>query len=353
MTRRLVLTLGGMAALSAVAALGAGTPATASAPTSATVTATTAANGVFSTPLAGSSSDMQKVAAYWTPDKIRRASTLGPTAKPSSSPGTSAAEVAPPKTKAAPKTKVKKAARGQAGPPMVGKVFFKLGGREYWCSGSVVHSKNHNLVATAGHCAYSLTSNRAVEDWIFIPSYVDGRSDAGIYVGQTLYLHEDFRAGDFDRDYAFVTVYPGYTWNNGRQVAAGRLEDRVGAFVFSSAIAIGRKVSIFAYPAGPHPDGSSPYSGQSVVHCDGVTDKRWVASPTWALERGIRLEGCPYTAGASGGPWVLGYNAARKTGYLNGVVSLTWNLNADGKLDAVSTPWFNGATRRVYAQAAG
>jgi hypothetical protein len=347
--RRLALTLGGIAAASAVAVLAMTAPAV---PAAAALGAESpakaaASDDVTSFDLAAKDADWKRVAAYWTPEKIRQASTMGPTAKPSSSPSTSVAEVGP-------KTRVQKAAPGKAGPPMVGKVFFKLGGREYWCSGSVVHSKNRNLVATAAHCAYSLTLYRPVEDWIFIPSYVDGRTDNGVYVGHTLYLHWDFLGrGDFDRDYAFVAVHRGFTWTaGGRQADVGRLEDKVGAFQFSSIKGIGRKVSVFAYPAGPHPDGSTPYSGQSVVRCDGITDKRWVASPTWSLERGVRLEGCPYTAGASGGPWVLGYNAAKKTGYLNGVVSLTWNLNADGRLDAISTPWFNAVTHQVYAKAA-
>ncbi|RCG16200.1 hypothetical protein DQ384_40165, partial [Sphaerisporangium album] len=39
-------------------------------------------------------------------------------------------------------------------PKTIGKVFFTIGDKEYWCSASSIQSKYHNLVATAGHCVF-------------------------------------------------------------------------------------------------------------------------------------------------------------------------------------------------------
>ncbi|WP_214110215.1 trypsin-like serine peptidase [Acrocarpospora catenulata] len=318
---------------------------------------TALANDVVTYSLGSTPSEMQRIAAYWTPERLRQASTYVPSTKPSPSTRStpSIAEVTARTTATPEKKKAKK--KGPAQPPMVGKVFFKLGDKEYWCSGSVVHSKNRNLVATAGHCGYSLSQGRPVENWIFIPSYADGRADAGIYVGHTLYLHLDYQGkGDFDRDYAFVTVNPGYVWKTTggkyQRADAGRLEDRVGAFRFAATKSTSLAVNVFGYPAGAHPDGSRPYDGQSVRTCSGVTDRKFVTAPTYLLSHGVLLRSCGFTAGASGGPWVLSYNPAKRTGYLNGVTSLTWNVNADGRLDAISTPYFNAITQRVYAEAA-
>lgn len=367
---RLALGAGGVvAAVVAVAVLAGQGPA---APAAASARVTTAGvpavglskNGVSAFALAPDEADKERVAAYWSPERLKQASSYEPNVKPSSSAKatTSAVEmrpatVAPTATAAPPTTPAGSAADA---PPMVGKVFFKVGDKQYWCSASAVHSAHRNLVATAGHCAYALAQDKPVENWVFIPSYRDGAAPQGIFVGHTLYMQEDFAGkGDFDRDYAFVTVHRGFTWQpytEGGKVAyrtvdVGRLEDKVGAFRFASGRPVGQSVYVFGYPAGANPDGSRPYTGQTVRTCSGPTEKKLVSAPTWQLEHGVRLPGCAFTAGASGGPWVAGYNAAKRTGYLTGITSLTWNLNGGGRLDAVSTPYFNALTQRVYAQA--
>ncbi|GAA0965250.1 peptidase [Acrocarpospora macrocephala] len=350
MSRRTPLTALGVSVAAVLVASG---PALAQAPTK-----TLLPNDVVTYSLGSSATEMQRIAAYWTPERLRQASTYVPSSKPSQGAKAtpSVAEVAAAGTKAAPDKK-KAAKKDPNQPPMVGKVFFKLGTKEYWCSGSVVHSKNRNLVATAGHCGYSLAQNRTVENWIFIPSYANGSTDAGIYVGHTLFLHLDYPGkGDFDRDYAFVTVNRGFTWKTTsggyQRTDVGRLEDKVGAFRFTATKGTSLAVNAFGYPAGAHPDGSRPYNGQTVRPCSGVTDRKYVTAPTYLLSHGVLLRSCGFTAGASGGPWVLNYNQARQTGFINGVTSLTWNVNGDGKLDAISTPYFNAVTQRVYAEAA-
>ncbi|GAA0416904.1 peptidase [Acrocarpospora corrugata] len=346
MSRRTPLTALGVSVAAVLVASG---PALAQAPQ------TQLPGDVVTYPLGSSSAEMQRIAAYWTPERLRSASTYVPSTKPSASAraAPSIAEVVPSGKRAAKAPKKKEPGE----PPMVGKVFFKLGAKEYWCSGSVVHSKNRNLVATAGHCGYSLPQNRPVENWIFIPSYANGSTDAGIYVGHTLFLHLDYPGkGDFDRDYAFVTVHRGFTWKTTsggyQRTDVGRLEDKVGAFRFAATKGTSLAVNAFGYPAGAHPDGSRPYNGQAVRACSGVTDRKYVTAPTYLLSHGVLLRSCGFTAGASGGPWVLNYDRARRTGFLNGVTSLTWNVNGDGRLDAISTPFFNAITQRVYNEAA-
>ncbi|MEU7693536.1 trypsin-like serine protease [Microbispora sp. SCL1-1] len=381
MTRNLTLAIGGVvAAASAVAVFwsqGPAVPATAASRVATTpVSAVTGVdesagvnrnagvnkNGVSAFPLAPSQADKQRVAAYWSPERLKQASSYVPSTKPSPSTRstTSAVEMGPGDAKTHTRTPRGAAPPPVASPPMVGKVFFKVGDKEFWCSASAVHSAHRNLVATAGHCAYALSQDKPVQNWVFIPGYHDGVAPSGIFVGHTLYMQEDFAGqGDFDRDYAFVTVHRGFSWQpyveggrlKYRSVDVGRLEDKVGAFRFASGKPLGRQTYVFGYPAGANPDGTRPYTGQTVKSCDGITEKKFVSAPTWQLEHGVRLAGCPFTAGASGGPWVIGYNATTRTGYLAGITSLTWNLNGGGRLDAVSTPYFNQLTQRVYTQA--
>ncbi|MGW4798168.1 trypsin-like serine peptidase [Nonomuraea sp. NPDC004297] len=97
-------------------------------------------------------------------------------------------------------------------PKTIGKVFFEYrDGSLYWCSGTSIQSQYRNLVATAGHCVYDIAANaEVVSRWVFVPGYYQGRAPWGIYVGKQAFTHYDFDVyEDFDRDYAFVTVYDG------------------------------------------------------------------------------------------------------------------------------------------------
>ncbi|SEM85831.1 hypothetical protein [Nonomuraea pusilla] len=97
-------------------------------------------------------------------------------------------------------------------PKSIGKVFFEgRDGKLYWCSGTSIQSNYRNLVATAGHCVYDIAGNdEVVSRWVFVPGYYQGKAPWGIYVGKQAFTHYDFsNYEDFDRDYAFVTVYNG------------------------------------------------------------------------------------------------------------------------------------------------
>ncbi|MEU4511602.1 hypothetical protein AB0G05_19085 [Nonomuraea wenchangensis] len=103
-------------------------------------------------------------------------------------------------------------------PKTIGKVFFEgRDGKLYWCSATSIQSTYHNLVATAGHCVYQTGANGHVLDkWVFVPGYYQGKAPWGIYVGKQAFTHYDFaNYEDYDRDYAFVTVYNGITLGNG------------------------------------------------------------------------------------------------------------------------------------------
>ncbi|WP_250562295.1 trypsin-like serine peptidase [Sphaerisporangium fuscum] len=105
-------------------------------------------------------------------------------------------------------------------PKTIGKVFFTVGDKEYWCSASSIQSKYHNLVATAGHCVFDEgVQNGAMDNWVFIPGYYQGKAPWGIYVGKAAYTHYDFGVyEDYDSDYAFVTVYNGISYAGEKQV---------------------------------------------------------------------------------------------------------------------------------------
>lgn len=338
------------------------------------------AGSITSVTLTKSGADMKRIAEYWSPARIKKAQNNNPaTPEVKPSDGGPAGPVTPTATAGSPTAAggeavtaaasssrrispivtptlpVKRPPIGGTLPGTVGKVFFKLGDKEFWCSASAVASKNRNLVATAGHCAYDPKQGRAADYWIFIPGYSQGRTPYGIYVGHSLNLHENFTArGDYDYDYAFVTVHDGFVWKPGKtpntyeMESVGSLEDNVGGQGLTLNRGVGLSVFAFGYPAAPHIDGSRPYDGQRMLWCDGRTYR--TKAPTRLVEMGISLP-CTFTGGASGGPWLVGYDTKRGLGYLNGVNSFAWDTDTDKKYDRISSPYFILSTYVVYQYA--
>ncbi|MET9064994.1 trypsin-like serine peptidase [Streptosporangium sandarakinum] len=377
----LVSAFAGSAGADAVAAPWSGTP-----------------NGITSVTLTKTDADMKRIVEYWSPARLKAAQNNTPAApevKPSG--GATSSASASPTTSAKPSatataaggmpipaggavipaagtssgsaktakvtsspvvspTFPKKKAQTGGNPITVGKVFFRIGDKDYWCSASSVAAANHRLVATAAHCTYDAKQDRFAEYWIFIPGYADGGTPYGIYVGHTLNLHSSFIAqGDYDYDYAFITVHDGFRWKPGRTAGSyvmedvGALEDNVGG----QGLMVNRGISLstfaFGYPAAPQIDGSRPYDGRTMKRCDGRTYR--ANAPARLVDRGIALR-CGFTAGASGGPWLIYYDPANGVGYLNGVNSFAWDTDTDKKYDRISSPYFMASTYVVYRWAA-
>jgi hypothetical protein len=333
-------------------------------------TAEAAPSKVHTAVMARSEVDLKRVADHWKPERLQRAvsySADAPPAEatPAASPGSTAAgAVAGPSLSApAPLTGKLTTADVAPVPPKdgsaartMGKVFFRFDGKEYWCSASAVASKSGSVVATAAHCAYDLRRPGPAEYWIFVPNPgADGSAPDGIYVGATLNLHEDWPGkGDFDYDYAFVSVHRGFVWEKQKDGSfdmkdVGRLQDNVGGLGLAVSKGYGNTIAAFGYPAGPQPDGSRPFDGRTLRTCRGTTSK--TTAPSRDLQYGVLLQPCNLTKGASGGPWLLRYQSSTRLGYLNGVNSLTWNRDAKGGYDAVSAPPFIATTMAVYRSA--
>ncbi|MGV9597455.1 hypothetical protein ACWDR1_12375 [Streptosporangium sandarakinum] len=131
---------------------------------------------------------------------------------------------------------------------------------------------------------------------------------------------------------------------------AGRLGDNVGGQGVAWNQKLGKKVFTFGYPTMAHPDGNRPYSGQTMKWCYGTTVAAPVVSKYKAQEQ--QAIKCAFTPGASGGPFLLQYKNSKRTGYLNGVVSLTVDSDNNDRYDRTTTPYFNGETAAIYKHAA-
>ncbi|WEO96624.1 trypsin-like peptidase domain-containing protein [Streptomyces sp. FXJ1.172] len=146
----------------------------------------------------------------------------------------------------------------------------------HFCTGSVVHSPQGNLIVTAAHCVGGSDTNL-----LFAPGYRDGRTPFGVWKVTKRYLPDGWaKDQDEDSDIAFAAV----EGQGGR-----RIEDVVGGNRFMAGTATGATaVTVVGYPD----------SREVPIRC---TNK---PTPHSSTQQRIA---CPaFTAGTSGSPWING-----------------------------------------------
>ncbi|GAA4221123.1 hypothetical protein FHR32_005368 [Streptosporangium album] len=236
-------------------------------------------------------------------------------------------------------------------PPMtLGKVFFVgADGQPHWCTGTAMQSKYRNVVATAGHCVYDTQSGRTTLDkWAFVPGYSEGTTPWGLYVGKQAVTHFDFYAStDYDRDFAFVNVYGGVVSSSaGELTNTGRLVDNVGGqgFIWNQRTA--SSVDVFGYPAGPNPDGTQPYTGQTLESSTGSTFTMTLSDLPSDQPIGVDS---PFTGeGSLGSSWLSRYSSDLRIGYLTGITISVSDTDGDNRYDTGVSPYFDGQVAEVY-----
>lgn len=148
----------------------------------------------------------------------------------------------------------------------------------HFCTASVVHSPQGNLIATAAHCVGGTEGDR-----VFVPGYRDGKAPYGVWKVTKRFMPDAWSSGeDEDSDVAFAYV---------EELDGGgrRIEDVVGANRFAAGTVTGATpVTLTGYPS----------SLDVPIRC---TNKPGRQSPTQQ-----RID-CPaFTSGTSGSPWVNG-----------------------------------------------
>jgi V8-like Glu-specific endopeptidase len=209
------------------------------------------------------------------------------------------------------------------GVPKVGAIFFSVGGvvSAHYCTGSVVHSKSGDLIATAGHCVYDKLFGGWNNHIVFVPGYHDGIAPYGEWVATTAYVDNYWVSKeDPDVDVAFLKV---------RKVGGGSqtLESLTGADTFTEGPGYSNAISVASYPlTASRPVGCSgttkKYSGTQIkLDCDGLPD------------------------GASGSPFIASGN--RLVGLLGG-------YQKGGNTPATSySIYFSSRIARIYEATAG
>ncbi|GGN25295.1 trypsin-like serine peptidase [Streptomyces fuscichromogenes] len=147
----------------------------------------------------------------------------------------------------------------------------------HFCTASVVHSPQRDLIVTAAHCIDS----GGDAGLVFVPGYRDGQAPYGVWKIGKRYLPDGWAHGqDEDSDVAFAVV---------DELGGKRVEDVTGSNRFAAGVATGATaVTVTGYPD----------SREVPVSC---TNRPVPHSATQQ-----RID-CPeLTGGTSGSPWVNG-----------------------------------------------
>jgi hypothetical protein len=285
-----------------------------------------------------------EVAAYWTPERMRRATSLDhPPA-----PHRSAVGVAPSARSATggpgrgspllvePTLPAPQRVGGAvaAGYPVAnwrrypqsthGKLFGRLKGvGPYECSATVVAAANASTVLTAGHCVKQPRGAWA-RNLIFVPSYRKGRAPYGRWIWKAAWVN-----GAWAR-----LANPNFDFGAVRMARRGgeRIEDAVGARGVAFGISPRQHYRAFGYPR-------NKADGQRLWGCGSRLKRR---DPLY-IGPGPRPIGirCDMSTGASGGGWIV------RGHYLSSLTSFGYA----GQPKQIYGPYFGGAAKRLWRDA--
>jgi hypothetical protein len=263
------------------------TPAAASTTAGATVTISAAAQAA--------------AIGYWTPERL--AAAAGP---PRGTPSAS----------------------GFDGVPTVGALILSASASENYCTASVVDSAGLDLLLTAAHCVDFGGDGNYAQNLVYIPDWHRGQHPYGIWPVRSIIVSKAWNAqADVNDDFAFLTVSPPRGEHLPVQRVTGGLKLGVGTgYRHSDVVPIGYDTSGNGVPVSCRTKSFYAMPDQQEFLCDGYTD------------------------GASGGPWIIGFDARTGTGT---VIGDTGGYQQGGELAWTGySPYFSQTMAELYLQAA-
>jgi hypothetical protein len=246
--------------------------------------------------------------AHWTPRGMRTATALSP-ARPAHSravPDVTAPRGTP-------------RAVSFTGSPTTGALFYTTGGKNHFCTASVVDSTAGDMVLTAAHCVYWKGFATYIE---YVPGYYDGKRPYGAWPVAKITVASGWKSShNPDLDFAFLAT---------ASVAGRRIQARTGGLTIGFTRWYGEKIEV-------------------IGHNDTDAEPVRCATRSFRFRTGQMEFYCHgFRTGTSGGPWIIGYNARNGTGTVFGVIG-GYELGGDYEWASYSA-YFGSATRSLYTQ---
>lgn len=176
--------------------------------------------------------------------------------------------------------------------PAVGALFQE---GSHYCTASVVHSQQGNVLLTAAHCLHEGEGGGYLTNVTFAPAYHDGIAPFGYWtVSDELVAPGWIAASDPDLDVGFATAHQVGTTKS--------LESLVGANTLATGTGFEQAITLTGYPD----------DSEVAAVCQNTTTKQ----DTFQL----KVDCAGFPTGTSGGPWVTGQNPQTRLGTVIGVI---------------------------------
>jgi V8-like Glu-specific endopeptidase len=176
--------------------------------------------------------------------------------------------------------------------PAVGALFVE---GAHYCTASVVHSDQGDVLLTAAHCIHDGEGGGYIAGVTFAPAYHDGIAPFGYWTVSDERVAPGWStSSDPDLDVGFATAH---------QVGTTKtLESLVGANLLATGTAFEQPITLTGYPD----DSEVP------AVCQNTTSRQ----DTYQL----RVDCTGFPTGTSGGPWVTQQNPKTRLGTVIGVI---------------------------------
>ncbi len=260
--------------------------------------------------------------AHWTPQRMRTATALSPALVRPWLPATTPVPTQPTRSQPGPEVTPPKGipwAVRFSGSPTTGALFYTTGGKNHFCTASVVDSTAADMVLTAAHCVYWKSFATNIE---YVPGYHDGKQPYGAWPVAKITIASGWESShNPDLDFAFLTA---------ASVGGQQIQARTGGLTIGFTRWYSEKIEV-------------------IGHNDTDAEPIRCATKSFRFRTGQMEFYCHgFWTGTSGGPWIIGYNAKNGTGTVFGVIG-GYELGGDYEWASYS-PYFGSATRSLYQQ---
>ncbi|MFF0001646.1 trypsin-like serine peptidase [Streptomyces avermitilis] len=222
------------------------------------------------------------------------------------------------------------------GLPMIGRMYIQRGNGSYFCTASVINSRHHNIVLTAGHCMDSRAGTGSmafVPQWTaatprphgIFPVATDSRGRSQVWIDQRYYNRGHKNGAPWD--VAFVRLGARSDGKQVQDVVGGNALVTGRGYVFS-------QVRLIGYPN----------TDRQPLTCTNATTR---FTPTDGTPGSYLRVACDdYRSGTSGGPFLANFNTHTGKGDVVGSIG-GWKTGGP-TADISYSPYFGSDIRRLY-----
>jgi hypothetical protein len=217
----------------------------------------------------------------------------------------------------------------------VGTLFFTLEGADFRCSASVI--RPHTIV-TARHCVFDYSTSTWASNEVFYPGWTAGKLNKKFGGAWVWRVAETWTSGapGFNYDIAFLQLADHSGSGCNGSSGTSPVEDYTGylGYAYNGDFSQ-RQWAVLGYPAAVNTTDGNPFAGKFLIRSDAATGN---VNDNLGGDFTNTVEvGSDQTGGASGGPWIIGYNPATAATFKFGANSTLGTSNDGNYANSVNS----------------